>query len=293
MSHDFEILTDSTCDLSLDELAEMDVRMVPLQVFVGGESYRDQIELTAEQFYDKMAAASELPHTSQPSPSDFLRAYEEMAADGARRVLSVHLASTLSGTANSAAVAAKDATADVRVWETRTATAAHGMLVKEAVRMRDAGETLEATLVHLEDLRRQQWLTVTLGTLENLVKNGRCSRLQGFMGSLLNLKIVVAIEQDGTIAPVGKGRGERGARAALVRQVLERFGEGAHLTAAQLSTRNPEGCEAELAALREIGLTVDVVASYSAGPVIATHTGVGIAGFAFVPTGALYQTPRI
>ena len=217
MQHDFEILADSTCDLSLEELASLGVEMVPLQVFVGNSSYQDMIEITSEQFYDKMAASKELPHSSQPSPTSFVAAYTKMAEAGAKQILSIHIASALSGTTNSARLAAADSPVPVRVWDSRTATMTHGMLVKEACRMRDAGETLEATLDH-----------------------------------------------------------------------LEKHGKGAKLTATLLTVRNQKGCDEMVEILRKRGFDLDIVATYNAGPVIATHTGAGLIGFGCVPTDALY-----
>ena len=289
MQHDFEILTDSTCDIPLAELSELGVEMVPLHVFVGNGCYLDQLEITPEQFYDKMASVEELPHSSQPAPSSFSEAYAKMAAAGARRVLSIHIASALSGTANSAELAAKDAPLEVHVWDSRTATMVHGMLVKEACRMRDAGETLEATLAHLEELRRNAYLIFTLDTLENIVKNGRCSRAKGLMSSVLNIKAVLAVGDDGTLSPVGKGRGSRRAFECLAKLVEARYGAGADLTATGLTVRNRTGFDEMLDIIRGRGIKVNLLDVYDAGPVIATHTGSGLVGFGAVPTDLLYK----
>lgn len=288
MQHDFEILADSTCDLSLEELASLGVEMVPLQVFVGNSSYQDMIEITSVQFYDKMAASKELPHSSQPSPTSFVAAYTKMAEAGAKQILSIHIASALSGTTNSARLAAADSPVPVRVWDSRTATMTHGMLVKEACRMRDAGETLEATLDHLEKLREQELLIFVPDTLENIVKNGRCSRAKGLMSSLLNIKAVLAVGDDGTLSPVGKGRGTQRALEAMAKLVEDKYGKGAKLTATLLTVRNQKGCDEMVEILRKRGFGLDIVATYNAGPVIATHTGAGLIGFGCVPTDALY-----
>ena len=289
MEHQFEILTDSTCDIPLDELAELGVEMVPLHVFVGGGCYRDMIEITSEQFYDKMAASKELPHSSQPAPTSFAEAYAKMAENGAKQILSIHIATALSGTANSAELAAKEAPVPVRVWDSRTATMVHGMMVKEAVRMRDAGESIEATLAHLEEFRNQSLLIFVPDTLENIVKNGRCSRAKGLMSSLLNIKAVLAIQDDGSLEPVGKGRGTQRALESLAKIVEAKYGTGAKLTCELLTVRNLKGCDEMLDILRKRGFELDVRATYNAGPVIATHTGAGLIGFGCVPTAALYH----
>lgn len=289
MQHEFEILTDSTCDLSLSELAELGVEMVPLHVYVGDGCYLDQVELSAEEFYSKMEAAEELPHSSQPSPSGFTSAFERMATAGAKQVLSIHIASALSGTSNSAELASKDSPIPVTVWDTRTATVSHGMLVREACRMRDAGETLEATVAHLEKLRDNDYLVFALDTLENIVKNGRCSKAKGLMSSLLNIKAVLAVEDDGSLSPVGKGRGTQRALASAAKLVEAKYGDGAELTGTLFSVRNEAACDELLAALRGRGLKIDVMGRYSCGPVIATHTGIGLVGIGLIPTEMLYK----
>lgn len=154
--------------------------------------------------------------------------------------------------------------------------------------MRDAGETLEATLDHLEKLREQELLIFVPDTLENIVKNGRCSRAKGLMSSLLNIKAVLAVGDDGTLSPVGKGRGTQRALEAMAKLVEDKYGKGAKLTATLLTVRNQKGCDEMVEILRKRGFDLDIVATYNAGPVIATHTGAGLIGFGCVPTDALY-----
>lgn len=287
--HQFEILVDSTCDIPLEDQAQLGITMVPLHVFVDGGCFHDQIELTAEQFYDKMAASKELPHSSQPAPSAFTEAYTQMANNGAKSVLSIHIAAALSGTSNSAELGAKDAPVDVVVWDTRTATAAHGMLVREAVKMRDAGESVEATVAHLEELRDKCTLIFALETLENIVKNGRCSKAKGLMTSLLNIKAVLGVTKDGSLDTMGKGKGMRRALGNLVKLLEETYGEGAKLVVTPFTARNEAGVKELIDLMEKRGFVLDVQPVLSVGPVIATHTGEGIVGVACMPTDALYQ----
>lgn len=288
--HQFEILVDSTCDIPLEQQSQLGITMVPLHVYVGDGCYHDQIELTPEQFYDKMAAAKDLPHSSQPSPSAFTAAYNEMAQKGAKSILSIHIASALSGTSNSAELGAKDASVEVHVWDSRTATVGFGMLVREACKMRDAGETLEATIEHLEKVRDSQFLVFALETLENIVKNGRCSKAKGLMTALLNIKAVLAVKDDGSLDTVGKGKGMHRALQNIAKLVKERYGQGAHLTVGPLTVRNQEGCNELLSILKEQGFVLEVLDTISVGPVIATHTGAGLTGIACIPTELLYKS---
>lgn len=155
--------------------------------------------------------------------------------------------------------------------------------------MRDAGETLEVTLAHLEELRANSYLIFTLDTLENIVKNGRCSRAKGLMSSVLNIKAVLAVADDGSLSPVGKGRGMRRAFENLAKLVEDKFGAGADLTASLLTVRNEAGCKEMVDIIRARGIKVNVLATYDAGPVIATHTGAGLVGFGAMPTSLLYK----
>lgn len=287
--HQFEILVDSTCDIPLEDQAQLGITMVPLHVFVDGGCFHDQIELTPEEFYDKMAVSKELPHSSQPAPSAFTEAYTKMANEGAKSVLSIHIASALSGTSNSAELGAADAPIDVRVWDTRTATAAHGMLVREAVVMRDAGESLDATVAHLEELRNQTTLLFALETLENIVKNGRCSKAKGLMTSLLNIKAVLGVADDGSLDTMGKGKGMRRALGNIVKLLEEKYGTGAALTVTPFSARNEEGVQELLELMEKSGFVLDIKPTLSVGPVIATHTGEGLVGITCMPTKALYH----
>lgn len=286
--HQFEILVDSTCDIPLEDQAQLGITMVPLHVFVGDGCYHDQIELTPEQFYDKMAASKELPHSSQPAPSAFTEAYNQMAQDGAKSILSIHIASALSGTSNSAELGAADAPVEVRVWDSRTATAGHGMLVREACKMRDAGESVEATVEHLEKVRNNSQLVFALDTLENIVKNGRCSKAKGLMTSLLNIKAVLAVMDNGSLDTVGKGKGMRRAIGNIAKILEEKYGQGAHLRVTPITVRNEEGCKELVEILEKHGFVLDVQPTLSVGPVIATHTGAGLVGAACAPVEVLY-----
>lgn len=289
MDHQFEIVTDSTCDLPVEELAELGVEMVPLHVFVGDGCYLDQIEIKPKEFYAKMAAAEELPHSSQPSPSAFATAFAKLAEEGAKQVLSIHISGALSGTANSAALAAQDSPVPVCVWDTKIGTSMQGIYIKEACHMRDAGETLEVTLAHLEKLREQSSLVFVLDTLENIVKNGRCSRAKGLMSAVLNIKAVLHVTDEGALEPIAKGRGMQRAYQDLAKIVEAKYGAGARLTAAFATSDNEEGCKECLEVIEKRGITVDLQGTYSAGPVISTHTGIGLVAFSCVPTEMLYR----
>lgn len=137
------IVTDSTCDWALDEFARRNVEMVPLKICFSNESFADQIEISTDEFYDRMIDAVDLPSTSQPSPHDFAKLFERLAEEGYEGAVCLHIALPLSGTPQVAGIAGADAPLDVRVIDTRCATAPLGLMVDAACELRDSGASLD------------------------------------------------------------------------------------------------------------------------------------------------------
>ena len=134
------IVTDSTCDYGPEALAELDVRMVPLTVHLGDEHFADWIDLRPDVFYPMLAAAKVLPTTSQPSPADFSAAYQGLADEGCEEIVVVTLSAALSGTFESATLAATSSPIPVRIVDGKTASQATGLIVKAAVEARAGGK---------------------------------------------------------------------------------------------------------------------------------------------------------
>lgn len=281
----FEIVTDSTCDLPLHTLSELDVTMVPLTVFFGTEAFLDQVEMTSEEFYDRMAASEALPHSSQPSPDSFVKTYHDLAEKGARRILSVHAAEALSGTVNSARIAAGQMGDEVEVtaYDSRAVAMTLGMMVREAVGMRDRGASVEETVAHLDNVRAHLQLIAVPDTLENLVKNGRCTRAAGAATSLLDIKVQLVTDDAGNLVPAHKAKGTRRALRFAVRAIEERQPLGTRLLVSLLQVRNAEGCETLLKMIEDDGYEVEVQGMYNAGPVVATHAGLGLIALGVMP----------
>lgn len=284
-SHRFEIVTDSTCDLPLDLLASLDVTVVPLTVFFGADSFLDQVDISSEEFYDKMEASETLPHSSQPSPDVFAKTYEDLAEKGVEHILSMHLAGALSGTVNSARLAGDAVSKKVEVssYDTRAVAMTFGMMVREAVGMRDSGATVEETIAHLEKVRAHLQLLVVPDTLENLVKNGRCTRAAGAATSLLDIKVQLSMDDAGNLVPAHKAKGTKRALRYVVRAIEERQPLKSKLVVAFLTSRNAEGCETLRTMIEDEGYELEVQGLYNAGPVVATHGGIGIIGLGVMP----------
>ena len=273
------VITDSTCDLTEARLNELKVRRVPLYVHFKGEVHKDWVEITPDALIRGIQEGAELPTTSQPTPEDFASAYRDAVADGADRILVVTISAELSGTYQSATLAAKDAPVPVDVFDSRNASHGAAFMVKRAAAMRDAGADPADVLAALERLRDRAYLIFTVGTLEFLQKGGRIGRAGAMLGGLLNIKPLLTLE-NGAVAPAGKARGAKKAIREIVARVKayrEKHPDGElvlyflHIQAEEAAARLSDAIRAEGIEFRDGG-------SNPLGAVIGVHVGPGVHG---------------
>ncbi|HHY32794.1 MAG TPA: DegV family protein [Firmicutes bacterium] len=276
------IVTDSTADLPPHLYSDYGITVVPLLVHFGDEVYRDGVDLSSEEFYAKLTSSSVLPRTSQPSPRDFQVVYEDLLSksDG---VVSIHLSSRLSGTYQSAAIAASMVKGGpVRVIDGRLASAANGLVVLEAARMAREGASMDDIVARAQDLVGKVRVFFTVDTLEYLQKNGRIGRAAAFLGTVLSIRPLLWL-QDGEVAPYEKVRGSRQKiLARLVAVVKEHAPAGKRLRAAVIHAVSPD----EAAALKQVmerDFPCEEVLTATVGPVIGCHAGPGTMAIAFHP----------
>lgn len=148
----FAVVVDSTLDMSAEEYQALDITMVPLNILVGEDEFKDQVEISSEEFYKRMSEAAELPKTAQPAPFDFVQTYERLAQEGYEGIISLHIAGVLSGTIESARTAAGQVDVDVRVIDSACCTAQAALQVKQLCALRDAGATLDEAQAAIEVL---------------------------------------------------------------------------------------------------------------------------------------------
>lgn len=204
------IVCDSTCNLTPGEAKEKKIDIVPLKVLFGTEEYRDGVDMTPAAFFEKLAAAEEMPTTSQPSPEAFLQVFEEAKAAG-DEVLCLLLSSEWSGTYQSACIAADMAEYD-RIFVVDSGSTSLGMqlLIDTAVSMREEGKSAEEIAAVVEEEKKKIQIYVVLETLEYLQKGGRLSTTGMIAGKVLNLKPVITAS-GGEIHVCGVARGMKGA----------------------------------------------------------------------------------
>jgi DegV family protein with EDD domain len=270
------IVVDSTADFPDAPDRFPNWRVVPLYVRFGAESFKDYVELSPEAFYTRLRTSEELPTTSQPTPGDFLTAYEELSAFD--RIYSLHLSAALSGTYNSAVTAAAEVGGDkVRVVDSGSASAAVAMLGLAIQRRLDSGTTDEEVDALLERYRRDAALLFTVDTLEFLRRGGRIGRARAWAGTLLHVKPILTIDRE--VIPLKRVRGNPKAMQVFVEEFTSRTEDGPTLRVGIAHADAPERAEQ---LRRMVGgerpqAQVEVVTTL--GAVVGTHAGPGTVGF--------------
>lgn len=281
------IVTDSGADLPPQWATEHHVTVVPLHLHWEGGEPAD--EVSHAEFYQRLAVERHPPKTSQPSIGEFQTLFESIAADApGEPILSIHISSGLSGTIQSArAAAALVPDANVTCVDTLTLSGAEGWQVRAAVAAAEAGLPAAAVVAQLERVRAATETVYTLNTLHYLILGGRIGRVKGTIGSLLNIKPLIAVEKEsGTYVQVGTGRSLGHAVRKLVDYVAGHTGEGAEIVVQVLHAQAPElaGQVKELIAQR---FRAQWLPLGEISPVLGAHTGPGLVGVAFAPRRAL------
>ena len=209
------LIIDSTTDLN-PQLREQ-FTVVPLTVHFGDQEYIDGVTISHRQFYEKLVESDVLPSTSQATPAAFADVFEEVARRGETAVV-LTLASQLSGTYQSAMIAASDYPGRIFVVDGTSVAIGTGILAELALRLREQGLTAEEIAGRLEEEKEKIHVVALLDTLEYLKRGGRISATVAFAGGLLSIKPVIAVK-DGVIQMLGKARGSRQGNNLLVQQI--------------------------------------------------------------------------
>lgn len=275
----FKILTDSTADLQESWTQEHDVQVLGLTIQLDGQTYETvgPDKLTSEQLLAKMETGSK-PTTSQINVGQFEDVFRGYAKEGTP-VLYVAFASALSGTYQSAIMAREIVLEDfpdalIRIIDTKAASMGEGLLVMKAAEARAAGQTLEQTADLIESLVPKVKTYFLVDDLNHLMRGGRISKTAALMGSLVNIKPIIAVKRDGTLDSVAKVRGKKKAQAEVVRMTLEDIADPRVVIAYAGEKEVAENIKEQLLASGQ----VTEVLIMPLGPVISTHTGPGTLG---------------
>lgn len=274
-----ELITDSTSDLSPALAERLGVRVLPLSVNFGDESFRDGLDITNGDFYARLRAAETLPTTSQINPEVFADAFQE-AVDRGNQVVGIFVSSELSGTFQSAVIA-RDMVDERNVFvvDSRGIAFSLGLLVEEAACMRDKGCGAAEIAQEIERLRSKLRLYAVVDTLKYLKMGGRISAATAVVGGVLGISPIIALE-DGKVAAVGKARGRK-AGVKWIRDRAEEEEIDLSRPVAIGHTDCQEAMEAVETVFADMLERAPAVYRGEIGAVVGTHAGPGAAGIGY------------
>jgi DegV family protein with EDD domain len=272
-------VTDSTCEAPDELLSHRAVTIVPLYVLFGQQSFKDNVDITRQEFWNRLPSANPLPTTSQAPPADFLAPFREYT-DAGEEIITLVISSKLSRTYDSAISAVAELPGrPIDVVDSLTTSVGLGLLLQEGLRMAGAGKTREEIVARLGALRSNVHIMFALETLEYLARGGRIGKAQAFLGTTLNLKPLLAIV-NGEIAPVSRARGKRKALQDMIDHLAHQVKErGPKVQLAVMDAAVPEEA-AEVAKALSAKFESPNIWQASLGPVLGTHVGPGTIGAA-------------
>ena len=276
-SENTAIVLDSTSDYPDAPARFPNMRFVPLYVRFGDETYRDYLELGPAAFYEKLRVSPVTPATAQPTPQDFVSAYAELGSY--ERVYSLHVSAKVSGTYQSAELAAQEIGGDkVRVVDTKTASLAIAMLSHAIQRRLARGTTDEEISTVIDRFYEHSDVLFTVETLEFLQRGGRIGKAQALAGSLLNLRPVLSVE-NGEVVAAARVRGKQKALVEFERRFVEATtdGPGLRVAIAHADAEEWVGTLSELA--WRVRPKAEIEFTSTLGAVVGTHAGPGAVGF--------------
>jgi DegV family protein with EDD domain len=270
------IVLDSTADFPQAPQRFPNWRVVPLYVLFGAESYRDYVELSPHDFYERLRTSAELPTTSQPTPGDFLATYEGLSAYD--RVYSLHLSGELSGTYASATTAAEElGGGKVRTVDTGTASAAVAMLGFAIQRRLERGTTDDEIQDLIARYGEKAHLIFTVDTLEYLWRGGRIGRAAAWAGNLLNVKPMLTIKRE--VIPLKRVRGNQKAVQFFVHEFTASSEDKPSLRVGIAHAEAPDRARQLEKMVRGERPQAQIEIVTDLGAVVGTHAGPGTVGF--------------
>jgi len=282
---DIVITTDSVAQIPAEIAQKHQIGVIPFSIIIEGESFKDGLEILPETLYQRMRREGILPKTSQPSLGEYLEFFRQILENGASSIIYLTLSSVLSGAFSTASKAAHLIKEEfpgrtVEIVDTKTATIAQGFLAVEAAEAVKGGAGLSELLSLLGEIRRKVGFFAMLETLYYLERGGRIGKAAYLAGSLVNIKPLITIDEEGKVSPMGNLRGIKNTSAKLIEhlagllsgQTLERL--------SVMHAGNQEKVE-ELIQLARERFSIDDVLVTEFTPVMGAHAGPGVLGLAY------------
>ncbi|MDR0951611.1 MAG: DegV family protein [Oscillospiraceae bacterium] len=214
-----KIISDSTADMPRDRAKELGVHILPLTIYFGEQPYTDGVDLTPDEFFDKLSLAKSLPTTSQPSPDDFAQVFEKYIAEG-DEIFGIFISSAMSGTYQSACIAAEAFPGKIHLVDSRTTTLALRLLLEETVRLRDKGLSAHEIAEQLEEMKSSFKFYADVEDLKYLKMGGRLSTLSAFVGNVVGVRPILSTV-DGRPGPLAMRRGKKAAFEYIYRAIAQ------------------------------------------------------------------------
>ncbi|HEX2923234.1 MAG TPA: DegV family protein [Chloroflexota bacterium] len=267
------VVTDSTADMGDGDMERLKISMVPLNVLWNGETFRDKVDMSLEEFYRKLRTDNGSPRTSQPSAGQFVEVYQRLLQE-ADAIVSIHISGAISGTINAAQAAAQQVAPEkITVVDSRNLAWPEGALVTKTAEAAQSGASLRECVEFAEALVPRLRLYCAADTLEYLMRGGRVTRLQAFAGTLLAIKPMLHVV-DGKLVPAERVR----TRAAAVKKMAElMLAEGPLEEAAVLYADVREPAEELYRIIHEARPELPIKWGRT-GAVIGAHNGPGLYG---------------
>ncbi|MGQ9494231.1 MAG: DegV family protein [Anaerolineae bacterium] len=283
------VITDTCASLPDDFYEKYDIARVPYYVHIGTKAFRDLIDITREEFLDYMRKATELPKSANPGPGDYIEKIKA-AAHRAKEIVIVCMTSIGSGAYQAALVAKETALKElsnirVEVVDTRNVSMAHGWMALEAARAALAGATLDDILALIQRMIPVTRMLQTADTLRYLYLGGRIGRAKHLVGSLLNIKPLISME-DGEIVALGQERSRPAVYRRMVGLIAEKVGPGGKIKAAIVHAADEEAARV-LRELVEKSFECVEMLTTNLSSALAVHTGPGTVGVCYFPLSVL------
>lgn len=280
------IVTDSCASIPENLIATLGIHWVPYYIYRGKEVLRDLVTIQRQAFYKWLPTARELPQTASPGPGDYLEMYQGLAEQGVRQIVSIHMTSKGSGAYQAARAAQsmiKELIPDlvIEVIDTLNVSMCHGWMVIEAAREVLQGRSLPEVVARVREMIPITRMIQTADTLRYLYMGGRIGKAKHLVGSLLNIKPLISME-NGEIVAVGTARSRSKAYQMMVEKVAAAVGEMGRIKVAYVHAAAIEEAE-KIKTLVEKRFTIVESLIAELSPALGVHTGPGTAGLCYFP----------
>jgi len=272
------VVTDSTADLPKEIVEEYGIEIVPLTVRLGNTMFRDYYDVSPPQFFQMLKETDDFPRTSQPSVDEFVRTYTKLG--NKNDIVSIHISMDMSATAQSASVALQQLPDwKVKIIDSRTVSIGLGLIALEAAKAAKDGADIKEVLNLVDDLKSGTKVFFSVDSLDFLQKGGRIGRAQGFLGTMLKIKPLLAVA-DGFVSPVERVRGSNRLISRMVELIKEEADKYTSMKATFIYGETQEHCNNLISQLNSAVQFENLYKNY-VGSVITSHAGPTAFGIGF------------